>query len=338
MSRKRIIRLAIAFLLPLAGGIALLWWRGPNWGTVSDAFSQVHWEWIVAAVGFNMLSIVVRAFAWKTAIGEALPPPHPPFRLVFAAFGVGLFGNVVLPGRVGELARVAVLTRRMPGRKVWATLIGSVVAHRVFDLFPAIALVTWVLISAKIPSWAFASLVGVVGAGVVLFAVAIVLARRHNSTALEEIGRVRSLIQRARFGLAVMRRPRAAFIAGTFQFMGWAFQLAAVWAAMRAFDIRLPIAAAGLVLVLMNVATIFPLWPGNVGLVQAAVALPLVSYGVPYGHGFAYGIGLQAIEASVGVGIGLVFLAREGFSYATLKQIPAADEAFSSSPPPAPEH
>jgi len=26
-------------------------------------------------------------------------------------------------------------------------------------------------------------------------------------------------------------------------------------------------------------ATVFPLWPGNVGLVQAAVALPLLSYG-----------------------------------------------------------
>ena len=45
---------------------------------------------------------------------------------------------------------------------------------------------------------------------------------------------------------------------------------------MEAFDIHLPLAAAGLVLVLINVATIFPLWPGNVGLVQAAVALPLV--------------------------------------------------------------
>ena len=32
----------------------------------------------------------------------------------------------------------------------------------------------------------------------------------------------------------------------------------------------------------MNVATVFPLWPGNIGLLQAAVALPLVSYGVPY--------------------------------------------------------
>jgi hypothetical protein len=77
----------------------------------------------------------------------------------------------------------------------------------------------------------------------------------------------------------------------------------------------------------MNVAMLFPLWPGNVGLVQAAVALPLVSYGVPYAKGFAFGIGLQAIEMSVGVGIGFIFLAREGLSYAMLKHMPGAEQA-----------
>jgi len=71
----------------------------------------------------------------------------------------------------------------------------------------------------------------------------------------------------------------------------------------------------------MNVATIVPLWPGNVGLVQIAVATPLVNYGIAYPHGIAFGIGLQAIEASVGIGIGLVFLAREGLSFATLRQM-----------------
>jgi hypothetical protein len=77
----------------------------------------------------------------------------------------------------------------------------------------------------------------------------------------------------------------------------------------------------------MNVAMLFPLWPGNVGLVQAAVALPLVSYGVPYAIGFAFGFGLQAIEMSVGVGIGFIFLAREGLSYAMLKHMPGAEQA-----------
>jgi uncharacterized membrane protein YbhN (UPF0104 family) len=255
-----------------------------------------------------------------------MPPPHPRFRLVFSAFSVGLFANAVLPGRVGELARVAVLMRRMPGRSgAAATLIGSVFAHRVFDVFPALALVVWVLLAAKVPHWAVTSLLVVAAVGSALFAFAFVSARRDHEE-IDSLGRARRLVTRARTGLAVMRAPMAAATAGIFQFVGWAFQLLAVYAAMRAFHIHLPLAAAGLVLVLMNVATIFPLWPGNIGLVQAAVALPLVAYGVAYARGFAFGIGLQAIEASVGIGIGLIFLAREGLSYAMLRDIPGATE------------
>ena len=58
-----------------------------------------------------------RSFAWHTVIDQAMPPPRPRFPLVFSAFCVGLLANAVLPGRVGELARVAVLTRRTPRRR-----------------------------------------------------------------------------------------------------------------------------------------------------------------------------------------------------------------------------
>ena len=62
---------------------------------------------------------------------------------------------------------------------------------------------------------------------------------------------------------------------------------------MKAFSIDVDLAAAGLVLVLMNMAAIIPLWPGNVGLLQVAIATPLVGYGIPYAQGFAFGLGLQ---------------------------------------------
>jgi uncharacterized protein (TIRG00374 family) len=311
----------------LAGAIAVVAWRGPAWHDIHDAFTVVRWRWVVAAVLLNLLSVVSRSVAWHTAITQAMPPPHPRFRLVFSAFSVGLFANAVLPGRVGELARVAVLTRRMPGREgAGVTLIGSVFAHRVFDLFPALTLVAWVLLSAKVPHWAITSLVIVIGIGSALFAFALVSARHHHES-VDGLGTVRRLIARGRTGLAVMRKPVPAATAATFQFFGWGCQLLAVYTTMRAFHIYVPLAAAGLVLVLMNVATVFPLWPGNIGLVQAAVALPLVSYGVAYARGFAFGIGLQAVEASVGVGVGLLFLAREGLSYATLKESPDATES-----------
>src|SRR5262249_60885400 len=117
-----------------AGVIALLWWRGPAWSGVADAFAAVEWHWGAAAGGLNLLSVLVRALAWRTVIVQAMPPPHPSYSLVFSAFSVGLFANAVLPGRIGELARVAVLNRRMHPAGASAPLLGTVLPHRAFDL------------------------------------------------------------------------------------------------------------------------------------------------------------------------------------------------------------
>lgn len=64
-----------------------------------------------------------------------------------------------------------------------------------------------------------------------------------------------------------------------------------------------------------------PLWPGNIGLVQAAVAIPLRNYGVPYAISLAYGLALQAIEIACGVTLGLIAIAREGISFAMLRRM-----------------
>jgi glycosyltransferase 2 family protein len=321
----------IVVLAAACGVGALVWWRGPDWGTVGHAFDAVRWQWVVVAIGLNLVSVLVRAAAWRTVIGQAMPPPHPRYPLVFSAFSVGLFANAVLPGRIGELARVAVLTRklRLQGRAngTWAALVGTVFAHRLFDLVPTIGLILYVLLTAKIPHWAISSLavVGAIGFG--LFAFAFASARHQSQSVLDGLGPARRVVEMARHGLGVLHRPGPAAIAAFFQCCGWLCQFFAVYTAMRAFHIHSPLPAAGLVLLLMNVATLFPLWPGNIGLLQAAIALPLASYGVPAGKAIAYGFGLQAIEASVGVGVGMIFLAREGLSFAMLRRMPAAAEA-----------
>jgi glycosyltransferase 2 family protein len=315
-------------LATLVAVILALWWRGPDWNTVYHAFDFVSWRWVVVAVLLNLLSVLARAWAWQLTIDQAMPPPQPPFRQVFSAFGVGLLGNAVLPARAGELARVAVLRRHLPhGKGTSATLLGTVFAHRLFDLFPIALLVAYVMATAKLPHWAVTGLVilGLVGLG--LLAAAMITVRRAPGTVPHGQRTARRLLAMARQGLAVLRTPGAAFFAILFQTIGWTFQLLAVWSVTAAFAMDVPLPAAALVLLLMNIATIFPLWPGNVGLLQAAVALPLVQYGVAYGTGFAFGLVLQAVEMSVGVGVGLVMLAREGLSFAALKRMEDAEEA-----------
>jgi uncharacterized membrane protein YbhN (UPF0104 family) len=317
----------VVLLLAVGAAVAgALVWRWPDLAAFGDAFTKVHWEWVAAAVGANLLSVLVRSIAWHFVLNEALPPPHAKHRHVFSAFSVGLLCNAVLPGRVGEVARVAVLARHVPhGRTTWASIFGSCVTHRLFDIPPTIGLVIWVLVAARIPDWALPGVEVVLGVSAALVLLAAFLAhrqRRLGMRSIDGLGRLRRLWHMALQGLRVLHSPGPAIGAASFQILGWVAQVFAVYLAFKAFDIDAPIAAAGLVLLVVNVALVFPLWPGSVGLFQAAVALALLTYGVAYHDGFVYGIGLQAIEASVGIGLGLLYLAREGISFAMLKQMP----------------
>ena len=318
-------------LLLLAVGLALLVllrWRGSDLESFEHAFVHVRWTWALAAIAFNLLSAIAGSLAWDTVIKQAMPSPHPRYRYVLSAFSVGLLGNIVLPGRAGEAARIAVLSRRLNGRTgVWATLVGTVVAYRLLDLLPSLALIAYVLLFASIPDWALTSFLLFAVLAVVLLVLGFVGARRHERPLFEVTGKVRQLATMARHGLGILRAPMAAANATLFQSVAWLSQLLAVFATLRAFGLTLPLPAAALVLTLINLAVLFPLWPGNVGLLQAAVALPLAGYGIDSGRGIAFGVGLQAIEVSVGVSLGLLFLAREGLSIAALKRAPDVSAA-----------
>ncbi|HXF98537.1 MAG TPA: lysylphosphatidylglycerol synthase transmembrane domain-containing protein [Gaiellaceae bacterium] len=308
-----------------AAALAVIWWRGPEWDLVLGAFRLVAWSWILVALLLNVASSLARAFSWRLTLGQALPQDRQPRLLhVLSAFGVGLFANAVVPGRLGELARVATLRRHLPGAPsgTSAALVGTVFVHRLFDLVPASLLVVWVLLTARVPHWAVVVLLVAAAVGFALFAAAWLGARRRQRPVVREgVGTVRHLLAMARQGLTVLKEPLPLAGAVVLQCLGWLLQLLAVYAAMQAFGIDAPLPAAGLVLVLMNVVTIVPLWPGNVGLTQAAVALPLLDYGVAYGTGFAYGLALQAVEMACGTGLGVLALAREGLSVAMLRRL-----------------
>lgn len=323
MRTSGLLRAAVV-ALAAAGVVVLFLFHGPNWRMVGDALAGMDWSWAAAAVGLNLCSAIVRGLSWRTVLVQATPEPHPRLLDIFSAFFIGIFANGILPGRVGEVARVGVLMRRMPERDrpgLWPALLGSVLAHRILEVFPSVGLIVWVLVAAKIPGWARTSLWALLGVACAFLLFGVAVATRHEAGRAIGRTRARAILERAREGLGVLRRPGPALVAVGYQTSAWLLQLGAVWVALLAFHIHKPLIAAGAVLTLMNVALILPLWPGNVGLQQAAIALPLTAYGVAYARGFAYGIALQAIESSVGYAGGLIFLAREGISLGRLRRL-----------------
>jgi hypothetical protein len=135
---------------------------------------------VAAAIGMNLLSVIVRSIAWHIVLNQALPPPHPKHRYVFSSFSIGLLGNAVLPGRVGEVARVAVLSRHVPnGRTTWAAILGSIFAHRSCDVSPSGGLVIYVLVAARVPDWALPGIEIVLAIGCLLLLGSLALAWRR---------------------------------------------------------------------------------------------------------------------------------------------------------------
>ena len=315
----------------LVAVVVLLWWRGPDWNIVYRAFDLVNWAWIVFAVGLNLGSVLLRSLAWRLTIDQALDPPHPRFNWVFS----GVLRSVCSPTRScpagsgsSRVSRCCAAGCRTAAARR-GLLVGTVFAHRLFDLFPALLLVAYVIKTARIPHWAATSLVIVSVLGSLLFTAAV--HQRPAAAPRPTARRRHAAAAAARDGPAGPRRcsarrcPRPARSCSSAP-AGSSSSSPSTSRCARSTSTR-RCRPPALVLLLMNVATIFPLWPGNIGLLQAAVALPLVQYGVAYSTGFAFALVLQVVEMSVGVGVGLLFLAREGLSFATLRGMPDASRA-----------
>ncbi len=243
---------------------------------------------------------------------------------VVPALFIGFLLNSVLFARVGELARVAVLARRrrLAGESIPASTIAGTALAEQLVLGVALALAVVALAPVMhLPSMIWQILVGLRararggrrGAG----------DRPAQGARPAGPGHLRALVAVRRCSRG--RAPRRSRIgAGTFS---WAAQIAGIWAALEAFRIHVGLAGAGLVFVSSTVVQLFPFWPGNLGIFQLGVTAPLVNaYAVSTASAVAFSVGLQLVEALLGVGLGLVFLAREGLSLSGARALATAPD------------
>lgn len=129
----------------LATGIsgALLWllFRNLDWSASWGVLDRMHWGWFIAANIPSWLVMLIRVFRWREIVHAAAPT-----RLVdiFYATQIGMFANIVLPARAGELVRPLALSRLDP-RITPEQAVGLAAVDRLTDM---VALCVAALVSA----------------------------------------------------------------------------------------------------------------------------------------------------------------------------------------------
>lgn len=151
---RRIVGLAVRYLLPLALTVLLVWYmfRKVNFTDMMHIITGggVAFGWILLAMGISVLSHIVRAARWRIQL-KALGIKPPFMALCCSIFGCYAL-NLVFP-RLGEVWRCTYISGRE--RAPLTKVLGSMVADRLADTVMVLLLtvLTFIVASGAINSF-----------------------------------------------------------------------------------------------------------------------------------------------------------------------------------------
>ena len=326
----------IVLILAAAG---LVWWR-VDVGSIKTAFALDSWGMLTLAILANFVSVVMTGVAWKGVV-DGLPAVAQRTRFIdlLSPLMVGFLFNTVLAARVGELVKVMLLRRRLAraGDDVrLSTLVGSVVTVNLMTTIAWVAIVAAIGAFLPLPStvWWITMSIGVA----CLSFVVVALLRKPKANFPDWLN-TSTLWGRARGALSGvwqavheshlgMRSARQVATVAGGSLGTWLCQWTGIYCTLRAFGLeRVGWGGAGLLLVTVTLAQIFPVLPGNLLVFQAAAVLPLTAtYGVASSTAIAFSIVLQFTEAAIGVALGFLFLLLEGVGFRELRRQVEAEQ------------
>jgi uncharacterized membrane protein YbhN (UPF0104 family) len=257
-------------------------------GTLSNA--SPGWLWL--AVGAFLVSLVCTACSWHSAIcatGARIARVD-----ASARYGVGCLVNSFTPASLGEAVRVALLAQKLDTPNGFWSVGGAAAAVSAVRGVTLCGLIlTAALLTHALPLWPIAAICGA-AAGAAL--VAYGLSRRHPH------GRLGHFV--GAFA-ALVRSPRAAASVVAWSVASQTSRLFAAAAVAAALSVPHPLLAAIVIMPTLQLATMLPITPGNVGVATGAVALALQSRGVGLSQAIATGLAYHAAETLVGISFGV---------------------------------
>ncbi|MBT8338605.1 MAG: flippase-like domain-containing protein [Desulfatitalea sp.] len=334
-------RLGLSLLLGslLSAGMLYLAFRNVPMAGLLAYLGRIEYVWLIPAIGALVLAFVLRVIRWRLIVHHTI---RLQFWEAFHPLMIGFMMNCVLPGRIGELARPAILKKRHG--VAMSTGVATVATERIFDAVLLIALLALVLPAiARQPElsvafagfhldghtlqtaiWAMVRLSAVLLIGVVLLAVPPTqrLLLRINDIGFAMIGRfIKPMNGIARRGAEMSNHIIIGFAAGLNmggdwrRALGCAFLTVLVWGASALILVVLAQGCPGIDLTWLELSTVMviicffialPSVPGFWGLWEAGGVFALALFGVPEKDAAGFTLVSHAVQVFPLIAIGLI--------------------------------
>jgi uncharacterized membrane protein YbhN (UPF0104 family) len=253
MGRRKLF--ATLVLLVTGAGFALL---AARTGTrVFSAAATPDWRFLLAGLTIAAAVQPLRALAWTATVRSPVG-----FRAMYAASSVGSFLDTVLPGRMGEASKVAVLKvaagPRWPG---FSRAGGSLLCAHLLEMIAFVLVGAASAFFLPVPTWAkITMVVGLPLAAGGLLLVSVMHQRLEH--------RLPESVHAFLAGAAVPKRIMLR--AGLILVLTWIARWFGVLFLLHAVGVHIGVGSALLYMVVTGLANTMPFLPGNVGIYQGA--------------------------------------------------------------------
>jgi uncharacterized membrane protein YbhN (UPF0104 family) len=263
--------------------------------------SQVSFELLALAIVLHLSNLLLRATAWRAILMAAVPGHRVPWKGVTGAYLAGAGMNGVVPARGGDVVKVVLVNRSVPGASC-AVIASGLLVETLLDAVVGGGLLAWAIWSGAAPTRLLefrppGGSGGVVVIASVLIGAVVIAAGRARGPAAR-------LAHKLRQGVAILESPRAYLrLVALPQTLGWVCRVTSMYCFLHAFHIGGGLNHAALALVAGSVTSVMPLTPGGVGTQQALLVVLLAGVATP-SMLLSFSVGTQLVMTAVNVLVG----------------------------------
>jgi uncharacterized protein (TIRG00374 family) len=281
--------------------------------------------------------ILLRTLRWQLLLPVRSDGTRPSPLRVMPVLLAGYLGNLILPARLGELARAFLLARRE--RLGFSRVLGSVLLERVIDLASLALVAVAAALRAGAPDWMVRGMAVVAVIGFVVVAVLVASGIPRTVRAIAGVFGARAERMRAAITHAVSFGEgangggwRPLGLAIVLSTATWLFVAGTYWLVARALGFEISLSGSMLVAAVTTLGSAIPSAPANVGTFEAFAVLVLTALGISAPEALALAVLVHAT-----VTVPFVFTGVAAVSAMSVSLSEVADEASAILPaaPPA---
>jgi len=315
------------FLLGTAISLGCLWLavRNVEWDKMVLAITQARPDLILLALFSVLANITAKACRW----GWFFAGKKFPLRHLYVSLLIGQFLNLVLPSRLGDLARAYSLGRQTGESKPF--VLGTIVAEKLIELICLLLLMLALLATMALPHWldrpgSMAILTTIL---LITGTVAVITQKErilHWATWLRPWlpaawhQRLLRALERGIEGMNLVRSKPATIGIVAWSGVVWFTAILTNYLLFLALNVAAPVHAAAFLLVVLQIGITVPSSPGRLGVFEYLTLLALSVFGLNETVALTYGLVLHALVFIPPILLGAVALWYENLTVRQIQQ------------------